>query len=160
MLAVWAIRWALLYGVWGLCRTGCASGNSHSALSCTLGCWKCNDRAWGVRKHWAKSICVAALCFAALQVVLLCWENRLYDAMIYVYNSGMNDFISPMEVGEVFLQEGLLGCSAHILPEKQLFKSKALSFSLYSVFLLVSISRGKDMVMKSFCGKTPHWSLL
>ncbi|NWW02149.1 VPS8 protein, partial [Oreocharis arfaki] len=31
------------------------------------------------------------------QVVLLCWENRLYDAMIYVYNSGMNDFISPME---------------------------------------------------------------
>ncbi|KAK2538657.1 Vps8 [Columba livia] len=31
------------------------------------------------------------------QVVLLCWEKHLYDAMIYVYNSGMNDFISPME---------------------------------------------------------------
>ncbi|XP_062438243.1 vacuolar protein sorting-associated protein 8 homolog isoform X3 [Rhea pennata] len=31
------------------------------------------------------------------QVVVLCWENHLYDAMIYVYNSGMNDFISPME---------------------------------------------------------------
>ncbi|KYO36096.1 vacuolar sorting-associated protein 8-like protein isoform A [Alligator mississippiensis] len=31
------------------------------------------------------------------QVVLLCWENHLYDAMIYVYNSGMNDFLSPME---------------------------------------------------------------
>ncbi|XP_029462059.1 vacuolar protein sorting-associated protein 8 homolog isoform X3 [Rhinatrema bivittatum] len=31
------------------------------------------------------------------QVVLMCWENHLYDAMIYVYNSGMNDFISPME---------------------------------------------------------------
>ncbi|XP_062462442.1 vacuolar protein sorting-associated protein 8 homolog isoform X2 [Pezoporus occidentalis] len=31
------------------------------------------------------------------QVVLLCWENHLYDAMIYVYNSGMNDYISPME---------------------------------------------------------------
>ncbi|XP_054940214.1 vacuolar protein sorting-associated protein 8 homolog isoform X1 [Physeter macrocephalus] len=31
------------------------------------------------------------------QVVLLCWENRLYDAMIYVYNRGMNEFISPME---------------------------------------------------------------
>uniref|UniRef100_A0A8C0IXC2 Vacuolar protein sorting-associated protein 8 homolog n=1 Tax=Chelonoidis abingdonii TaxID=106734 RepID=A0A8C0IXC2_CHEAB len=31
------------------------------------------------------------------QVVHLCWENHLYDAMIYVYNSGMNDFISPME---------------------------------------------------------------
>ncbi|EMP42648.1 Vacuolar protein sorting-associated protein 8 like protein [Chelonia mydas] len=34
------------------------------------------------------------------QVVLLCWENHLYDAMIYVYNSGMNDFISPMEKGK------------------------------------------------------------
>uniref|UniRef100_A0A452TEW2 VPS8 subunit of CORVET complex n=1 Tax=Ursus maritimus TaxID=29073 RepID=A0A452TEW2_URSMA len=32
------------------------------------------------------------------QVVLMCWENRLYDAMIYVYNRGMNEFISPMEV--------------------------------------------------------------
>uniref|UniRef100_A0A803ST84 Vacuolar protein sorting-associated protein 8 homolog n=1 Tax=Anolis carolinensis TaxID=28377 RepID=A0A803ST84_ANOCA len=32
------------------------------------------------------------------QVVLMCWENHLYDAMIYVYNSGMNDFITPMEV--------------------------------------------------------------
>ncbi|XP_027391601.1 vacuolar protein sorting-associated protein 8 homolog [Bos indicus x Bos taurus] len=27
----------------------------------------------------------------------MCWENRLYDAMIYVYNRGMNEFISPME---------------------------------------------------------------
>ncbi|KAK2090828.1 Vacuolar protein sorting-associated protein 8 [Saguinus oedipus] len=31
------------------------------------------------------------------QAVLMCWENRLYDAMIYVYNRGMNEFISPME---------------------------------------------------------------
>nr|XP_015214627.1 PREDICTED: vacuolar protein sorting-associated protein 8 homolog [Lepisosteus oculatus] len=31
------------------------------------------------------------------QVVKLCWENQLYDAMIYVYNSGMNDYITPME---------------------------------------------------------------
>ncbi|XP_066544488.1 vacuolar protein sorting-associated protein 8 homolog isoform X2 [Amia ocellicauda] len=31
------------------------------------------------------------------QVVKLCWDNQLYDAMIYVYNSGMNDYISPME---------------------------------------------------------------
>uniref|UniRef100_A0A8D0NV57 Vacuolar protein sorting-associated protein 8 homolog n=1 Tax=Sus scrofa TaxID=9823 RepID=A0A8D0NV57_PIG len=31
------------------------------------------------------------------QMVLMCWENRLYDAMIYVYNRGMNEFISPME---------------------------------------------------------------
>ncbi|KAI1898316.1 hypothetical protein AGOR_G00071070 [Albula goreensis] len=31
------------------------------------------------------------------QVVQMCWENQLYDAMIYVFNSGMNDYISPME---------------------------------------------------------------
>ncbi|XP_012585745.1 PREDICTED: vacuolar protein sorting-associated protein 8 homolog [Condylura cristata] len=31
------------------------------------------------------------------QIVLMCWENHLYDAMIYVYNRGMNEFISPME---------------------------------------------------------------
>ncbi|XP_026557144.1 vacuolar protein sorting-associated protein 8 homolog [Pseudonaja textilis] len=31
------------------------------------------------------------------QVVLMCWKNHLYDAMIYVYNSGMNDYITPME---------------------------------------------------------------
>ncbi|XP_061693394.1 vacuolar protein sorting-associated protein 8 homolog isoform X4 [Syngnathoides biaculeatus] len=31
------------------------------------------------------------------QVVQVCWENQLYDAMIYVYNSGMNDYITPME---------------------------------------------------------------
>ncbi|XP_076973888.1 vacuolar protein sorting-associated protein 8 homolog [Tamandua tetradactyla] len=31
------------------------------------------------------------------QAVLMCWENHLYDAMIYVYNRGMNEFISPME---------------------------------------------------------------
>lgn len=87
------------------------------------------------------------MCFSALQVVLLCWENRLYDAMIYVYNSGMNDFISPMEVGVVLLQEGILGCLAHILPEKQHFKPKALFYSLYSAFLLISVSSGKSCVM-------------
>lgn len=87
------------------------------------------------------------MCFAALQVVLLCWENRLYDAMIYVYNSGMNDFISPMEVGEGLLQEGLLGCSALILPEKQHFKPKAFFYSLYSGFLLISISSGKSCMI-------------
>ncbi|XP_070609198.1 vacuolar protein sorting-associated protein 8 homolog [Erythrolamprus reginae] len=31
------------------------------------------------------------------QVVFMCWENHLYDGMIYVYNSGMNDYITPME---------------------------------------------------------------
>uniref|UniRef100_A0A4W5K385 VPS8 subunit of CORVET complex n=1 Tax=Hucho hucho TaxID=62062 RepID=A0A4W5K385_9TELE len=38
------------------------------------------------------------------QVVQMCWDNQLYDAMIYVFNSGMNDYINPMEecVNEVF----------------------------------------------------------
>ncbi|XP_039994817.1 vacuolar protein sorting-associated protein 8 homolog isoform X2 [Xiphias gladius] len=31
------------------------------------------------------------------QVVQVCWENQLYDAMIYVFNSGMNDYVTPME---------------------------------------------------------------
>ncbi|XP_010774911.1 vacuolar protein sorting-associated protein 8 homolog [Notothenia coriiceps] len=31
------------------------------------------------------------------QVVQVCWENQLYDAMLYVFNSGMNDYITPME---------------------------------------------------------------
>uniref|UniRef100_A0A8D3CJG0 RING-type domain-containing protein n=1 Tax=Scophthalmus maximus TaxID=52904 RepID=A0A8D3CJG0_SCOMX len=31
------------------------------------------------------------------QVVQVCWENQLYDAMIYVFNRGMNDYITPME---------------------------------------------------------------
>uniref|UniRef100_A0A671WA41 VPS8 subunit of CORVET complex n=1 Tax=Sparus aurata TaxID=8175 RepID=A0A671WA41_SPAAU len=37
------------------------------------------------------------------QVVQVCWDNQLYDAMIYVFNSGMNDYITPMEVSP-FLQ--------------------------------------------------------
>uniref|UniRef100_A0A3Q3W7P0 RING-type domain-containing protein n=1 Tax=Mola mola TaxID=94237 RepID=A0A3Q3W7P0_MOLML len=32
------------------------------------------------------------------QVVRVCWENQLYDAMIYVFNRGTNDYITPMEV--------------------------------------------------------------
>uniref|UniRef100_A0A8C4I5C4 RING-type domain-containing protein n=1 Tax=Dicentrarchus labrax TaxID=13489 RepID=A0A8C4I5C4_DICLA len=31
------------------------------------------------------------------QVSVMCWENQLYDAMIYVFNRGMNDYITPME---------------------------------------------------------------
>lgn len=31
------------------------------------------------------------------QVVTVCWDNKLYDAMIYVFNSGMNDYITPLE---------------------------------------------------------------
>uniref|UniRef100_H2S9W1 VPS8 subunit of CORVET complex n=1 Tax=Takifugu rubripes TaxID=31033 RepID=H2S9W1_TAKRU len=32
------------------------------------------------------------------QVVQVCWENQLYDAVIYVFNRGMNDYTTPMEV--------------------------------------------------------------
>ncbi|KAJ8320304.1 hypothetical protein KUTeg_001891 [Tegillarca granosa] len=31
------------------------------------------------------------------QVVNLCWSHGLYDAIIYVYNKGMNDFTTPLE---------------------------------------------------------------
>uniref|UniRef100_A0A3Q3FGA4 VPS8 subunit of CORVET complex n=1 Tax=Labrus bergylta TaxID=56723 RepID=A0A3Q3FGA4_9LABR len=34
------------------------------------------------------------------QVVQVCWENHLHDAMIYVFNRGMNDYITPMEANE------------------------------------------------------------
>ena len=32
-----------------------------------------------------------------LQVVLLCWGHGLYDAIIYVYNKGMFDYVTPLE---------------------------------------------------------------
>ncbi|GAA6093634.1 vacuolar protein sorting-associated protein 8 homolog isoform X4 [Tachysurus ichikawai] len=38
------------------------------------------------------------------QVVQMCWDNQLYDAMMYVFNSGMNDYISPMEVFEFLIR--------------------------------------------------------
>ncbi|XP_047207284.1 vacuolar protein sorting-associated protein 8 homolog isoform X2 [Girardinichthys multiradiatus] len=31
------------------------------------------------------------------QVVQVCWSNQLYDAVIYIFNRGMNDYITPME---------------------------------------------------------------
>ncbi|XP_008427356.1 vacuolar protein sorting-associated protein 8 homolog isoform X2 [Poecilia reticulata] len=31
------------------------------------------------------------------QVVQVCWNNQLYDAVIYIFNRGMNDYSSPME---------------------------------------------------------------
>ncbi|KAM4730368.1 vacuolar protein sorting-associated protein 8 homolog isoform 3-T3 [Anableps anableps] len=31
------------------------------------------------------------------QVVQVCWNNQLYDAVIYIFNRGMNDYITPME---------------------------------------------------------------
>lgn len=32
------------------------------------------------------------------QVVQVCWENKLHDALVYVFNRGMNDYVTPMEV--------------------------------------------------------------
>jgi len=34
--------------------------------------------------------------FPFLQVVEMCWSQHLHDAMIHVYNSGMNDYTTPL----------------------------------------------------------------
>lgn len=34
---------------------------------------------------------------ALLQVAVLCWTYGLYDAMIYVYTRGMNDYSTPLQ---------------------------------------------------------------
>lgn len=31
------------------------------------------------------------------QIVVLCWNHALYDAIIYVYNKGMKDYTTPLE---------------------------------------------------------------
>ncbi|KAK6181620.1 hypothetical protein SNE40_009442 [Patella caerulea] len=44
--------------------------------------------------------CIVHLDIASLdihQVVSLCWNHGLYDAIIYVYNKGMYDFCTPLE---------------------------------------------------------------
>lgn len=30
------------------------------------------------------------------QVVEMCWSQQLYDAMIHVYNNGMQDYTTPL----------------------------------------------------------------
>ena len=30
------------------------------------------------------------------QVVVLCWTHGLYNAMVYVYNKGMGDYVTPL----------------------------------------------------------------
>lgn len=32
------------------------------------------------------------------QMVKLCWAHGLYDAIFYVYNRGMRDYTTPLEV--------------------------------------------------------------
>ncbi|GFT81859.1 vacuolar protein sorting-associated protein 8 homolog [Nephila pilipes] len=41
------------------------------------------------------------------QVMTLCWEHGLYDAIIYVYNHGMNDYVTPFEELMVNLQKAV-----------------------------------------------------
>ena len=31
------------------------------------------------------------------QVVSLCWAHGLYDAILYIYNKGLQDFTTPLE---------------------------------------------------------------
>lgn len=31
------------------------------------------------------------------QTMKLCWTQGLYDAIIYIYNQGMQDYITPLE---------------------------------------------------------------
>eukprot|EP00041_Stephanoeca_diplocostata_P020693 m.467924 g.467924 ORF g.467924 m.467924 type:complete len:1504 (-) comp21642_c1_seq29:5786-10297(-) len=31
------------------------------------------------------------------QMVVLCWTHGLYDAMIYIYNRGLNDYVTPLK---------------------------------------------------------------
>ncbi|XP_041119267.1 vacuolar protein sorting-associated protein 8 homolog isoform X2 [Polyodon spathula] len=74
-----------------------------------------SDRLTGLAPHVIKDLlvhfqdngmmdsieaCIVHLDITSLdiqQVVQMCWEHHLHDAMIYVYNSGMNDYINPME---------------------------------------------------------------
>lgn len=37
-----------------------------------------------------------------LQVISLCKANGLYDAILYIYNTGMADYVTPLE--ELLLQ--------------------------------------------------------
>lgn len=49
-----------------------------------------------------KGTVIAALLFF-VKVVQVCWENQLYDAVIYVFNRGMNDYTTPMEVSAPYI---------------------------------------------------------
>ena len=45
-------------------------------------------------QFYKKVLPVSFIC----QTVKLCWKYELYDAVIYVYNRGMADFGTPLEV--------------------------------------------------------------
>lgn len=50
------------------------------------------------------------------KVVQVCWENQLYDAVIYVFNRGMNDYTTPMEVSTPYV---IHTCLFHTDKEQQ-----------------------------------------
>jgi len=37
------------------------------------------------------------MCYCLVQVVSLCWTWNLYDAIIYIYNRGMADYVTPLQ---------------------------------------------------------------
>ena len=48
----------------------------------------------------AMEACITHLNVTSLdihQVMNVCWKNGLYDAIIYIYNNGMKDFVTPAE---------------------------------------------------------------
>eukprot|EP01147_Barroeca_monosierra_P003329 gene3329-6013_t len=49
------------------------------------------------------------------QMVSLCWEYKLFDAMIYIYNQGMNDYITPLREMMQLLQASIRARSADVI---------------------------------------------
>jgi hypothetical protein len=41
------------------------------------------------------------------QTMTLCWQHNLYDAILYIYNRGMQDYITPFEELITVLQNAL-----------------------------------------------------
>lgn len=85
-----------------------------------------------------------------MQVVLLCWENHLYDAMIYVYNSGMNDFISPMEVGKMLSAVSCYLCVQHTVFLRNSISNPMYYLLIQCVYILV-IFHFKGETMYDIC---------
>ena len=36
-------------------------------------------------------------CCIPLKIVSICWKHRLYEALFYIYNKGMNDYTTPLQ---------------------------------------------------------------
>ncbi|EGD81414.1 hypothetical protein PTSG_02136 [Salpingoeca rosetta] len=49
------------------------------------------------------------------QMVSLCWEHKLFDAMIYIYNQGMNDYLTPLREMMQLLQASIRARSADVI---------------------------------------------